>query len=1692
MYNRQPTRKAFSSHGILQTAFVLALLLCANVVRAGLVNQWTGDSYSSGGWVDTVASVTATANGSPQQVAGAFNSHAGVIMNGGYFLIPAGAATAGSSNFTVVIVYKPNALGPFSPNYYNSIPMAAFDIGGSGQIDWGLSWGGNGGRSVVTGVGVQNAAGAANGDILQATPDVNLNAAHVVALQVNAVNTNVVLFSDGVMVATNSTIKILPRSAATTIFVGGGTFVTARFPGQIAAIQIYNDATTNCVLLSQSLLATYGTPAPITLPYATGNSVGQSAIATVGIPSSASQGNSFNVTFTSDNPSVVATTNVTFAQGQISQVINFPILGLGAANVTASGTGVGSATVSVVGLDQSGLVNQWLADNYTNNSAVWVDSIGGVAAAGTGAEVAVPAAFGPTHQGVARNGTGSTTGASGFLIPAGTAPCNLSTYTVVVAFKPTAVGPNNGNYYGSQIMFGYDIGGGGQHDFGMSWGGGTPSAGQRIVVGIGRNGGDSQIQSAGGIPLTLNATHAAALQVNAAAGTQTLFVDGLQVGQNGGLTMLAVANQAIPLLNQSSANIGNAFAGLVAEVRVYTNAAVNGAALTGLLQNKYAGFPLLTLASQVPFVDVGSNVTVNVTIPPSASLSGSYVVTLTSDTPGVVGSTNLTFAQGTTSASLGIRVVGVGGATITASGSGTTPATLLIGGLAPRALVEALRASNLPTQSPGINDGDPVNNWYGDTNVSTLFAYAGIGNSPTYHANATPNGKAATSFNLGPLILNTNNSISPLTGFTNFSIAMVYKAAAPGLGAPGVPWYNGVGVMDADETGAHNDWGTALDASGNFIFGVGNADVSMYQTNYNLVSPLFHAVVATWDGLNQQMRLYVDDKPVSAVNGPLPTGPRDNCNIALGGTASPPAARTDPAQLYIVGEIAEVQFYSGALNTQESTNLINSLQTTYGLLWPDQALCNIAVSRAIEDVGSNIVCTVTIPQGVNAGHSVTVNVTSSNPGAVTIAGGSSTNLIFATGGTNVLSFNVLAAGLGFSTLATLSSGLVGSSIGVTVQAPPVLVEAFRASSLTNQFPGITTGDGITSWTGDFNPAAVANQNNPNPPIFRAVATPSGSPSAVFSSANQNSLLLSGANSPVAGLTNFSVAMVFKATATPSSANGNWYSQNGVLDAEESANHNDWGIAMDSSGRLNFGIGNPDYTLIGPAYNLVNSNVLHVAVLAFDLIHQRMSITIDDQPTTTTVGGLTLSSGPRDPSYVQNSGGDIHIGQGSTDGLYWDGELVEADFYNGALKDPALTIASLKAAYGVQYQDEVLMSLTPLVSAVQVGVDDTLTVTIPPAANQSHAVTVFITNSNPAVVSLTGAAGNLLQVVFPTGATNVQTVTAHGVAVGTASLGYSAAGLFPGAAPFIKVIENPGNILIGQWNFNDQAHPYVDSSGFRTAGTHDGVAVGSVTLTNDVPAGLTGYSLNLISTGALEVLNTRNTEGGYLDTFDDVLSGAMTITAWVKFNGAANPTIWVPFVSKRGEDNFGYQLRRYSTGPFATFTLRNTDGADDPSGLTAYEDGNWHHVAGVWDGRTGIRSLYVDGFVDANASLTNDLGIPSTASTNSLVIGARDRSNDGSGAPLEGYLLGLLKDVRIYNFALTRPQILTVMTGQAVGSGVKLTIQSGNGAVVLSWPQGKLLQAPTPSGPWTTNTLAVSPYTVGTTNAQQYFRVQVSP
>src|SRR5262249_4592521 len=57
------------------------------------------------------------------------------------------------------------------------------------------------------------------------------------------------------------------------------------------------------------------------------------------------------------------------------------------------------------------------------------------------------------------------------------------------------------------------------------------------------------------------------------------------------------------------------------------------------------------------------------------------------------------------------------------------------------------------------------------------------------------------------------------------------------------------------------------------------------------------------------------------------------------------------------------------------------------------------------------------------------------------------------------------------------------------------------------------------------------------------------------------------------------------------------------------------------------------------------------------------------------------------------------------------------------------------------------------------------------------------------------------------------------------------------------------------------------------------------------------------------------------------------------------------------------------------------------------------------------------------------------------------------------------------------------------SNVSISIQKLGPNVVLSWPQGTLLEATNVTGPWTTNP-ATSPYTNAPTSARKFYRVQL--
>lgn len=257
------------------------------------------------------------------------------------------------------------------------------------------------------------------------------------------------------------------------------------------------------------------------------------------------------------------------------------------------------------------------------------------------------------------------------------------------------------------------------------------------------------------------------------------------------------------------------------------------------------------------------------------------------------------------------------------------------------------------------------------------------------------------------------------------------------------------------------------------------------------------------------------------------------------------------------------------------------------------------------------------------------------------------------------------------------------------------------------------------------------------------------------------------------------------------------------------------------------------------------------------------------------------------------------------------------------------------------------------------------------------------------------------------------------------------------ALFASAAFNASGALIGYWSFNND--DLLETSGFKAAGTHDGVASGAVAYT----AGVAGFGRALDLTAgnsAVKILNSNMQNNGsagggtnvnYQSTYDaDINSGPMSISLWMQ----GTPGAWEPFVSIKGEGpsgGNGYQLRNNGNSSGAAFTLRGTNGVDDPYGAIPIYDGEWHHVAGVWDTATHNRYLYVDGVLDIAGSITNgsDTGNVAAATWEYLVFGARDY-----GGSLSGFSDMKLDEIRIYNEALTQGQILALIVPEP-GIGV---------------------------------------------------------
>lgn len=171
-------------------------------------------------------------------------------------------------------------------------------------------------------------------------------------------------------------------------------------------------------------------------------------------------------------------------------------------------------------------------------------------------------------------------------------------------------------------------------------------------------------------------------------------------------------------------------------------------------------------------------------------------------------------------------------------------------------------------------------------------------------------------------------------------------------------------------------------------------------------------------------------------------------------------------------------------------------------------------------------------------------------------------------------------------------------------------------------------------------------------------------------------------------------------------------------------------------------------------------------------------------------------------------------------------------------------------------------------------------------------------------------------------------------------------------------------------------------------------------------GISGECLDLSGSGdnAIILKESRNLINGL---------GAFTVSFWYKGILQDNPA-GASIVSKNGEGDQGWQIWFYNQEGSGCFTVRGLQGAfGDCSGTVPIADGQWHHIAGIFDGQ--YLCLYIDGILENVQEATGRPGLTDSP----IVIGANITEDK---AEPYAFSKGMIDELRLYDEAIDESRI----------------------------------------------------------------------
>jgi len=149
-----------------------------------------------------------------------------------------------------------------------------------------------------------------------------------------------------------------------------------------------------------------------------------------------------------------------------------------------------------------------------------------------------------------------------------------------------------------------------------------------------------------------------------------------------------------------------------------------------------------------------------------------------------------------------------------------------------------------------------------------------------------------------------------------------------------------------------------------------------------------------------------------------------------------------------------------------------------------------------------------------------------------------------------------------------------------------------------------------------------------------------------------------------------------------------------------------------------------------------------------------------------------------------------------------------------------------------------------------------------------------------------------------------------------------------------------------------------------------------------------------------------------DSTLDFGTGDFSISGWFRWGRGSASDNSVGFIGKH-DNTVGWYLRP-TTGNNWFMVINDGTGAEVSVVMTGWDDGGWHHIAGVWD-RDGLFRAYLDGAATTTVSIT---GADGDGIDNSAILDI----GGATGTWASDYFHGDINEVSVWSSALSLAEV----------------------------------------------------------------------